>query len=45
VLRLHQLCPEWYACTSLHIDLTDPLGYPFTGASTGSGEEGTVVSC
>jgi hypothetical protein len=29
---------------TLHIDLTDPLGYPVTGASTGSGEEGTVVS-
>jgi RHS repeat-associated protein len=36
-------CPQWYAC-SLHIDLTDPLGYPVTGASTGSGEGGTVVS-
>jgi hypothetical protein len=25
-------------------DLTVPLGYPVTGASTGSGEQGTVVS-
>jgi hypothetical protein len=32
-----------HAC-ALHIDLTDPLGYPVTGASTGSGEGGTVVS-
>jgi hypothetical protein len=32
-----------HACT-LHIDLTDLLGYPFTGASTGKGEGGTVVS-
>jgi hypothetical protein len=36
------ICPEWYACTSLHIDLTDPLGYPVTGATHGPG--GTVVS-
>jgi hypothetical protein len=36
------ICPEWYVCTSLHIDLTDPLGYPVTGATHGPG--GTVVS-
>jgi hypothetical protein len=30
------ICPKWYACT-LHIDLTNPLGYPVTGATHGEG--------